>query len=392
MGVPFECDLCHFRNLNRRDPDQGDATDDWTLLCIRRAILDTFWSRETSTVRGNLSRLKLDYQSAMSSFSMACPLPALGSDEVEDKVGMSGALIMLNASLRQGKNVASHLQADTTRKTLSWLNNVYGASALASSEMVLSNQDTTYHIVNGPVTSRWRERNSQGVRRRMGMQRKQNEPLTMAVMLAILNLAEEDWRKSTSEEERKEVEETMCYMIIGFMLSLRGEEVPMTDLKGLTEYWEESFDLPDQQRYHCLPIADLSRSRVPSRLWLSRMLSRQLKAGRKSGFFFVKGKRRARISDYDPTFRAYLARVRARNEKLFLKNVKIEDYSLWRSLRRGATVSAMNHRTPKLVIDEINRWRRKRYAKNLEAGLPLCQVYSSVRYLIPLQIQYSRNH
>ena len=109
MGIPFECDLCHFRNLNRRDPDQGDAKDDWTLLCIRRAILDAFWSRESSTVRSNLNRLKLDYQSAMGTFSMACPLPALGSDEVEDKVGMGGALIMLNASLQQGKNVGSHL-------------------------------------------------------------------------------------------------------------------------------------------------------------------------------------------------------------------------------------------------------------------------------------------
>ena len=409
MGIPFECDLCHFRNLNRRDPEHGDARDDWTLLCIRRAILDAFWSRETSTVRGNLNRLKLDYQSAMSTFSMACPLPTLGSDEVEDKVGMSGALIMLNASLRQGKNVASHLQADSTRKTVSWLNNVYGASSWASSEMVLSNQDTTFHVVKGPVTSRWRERNSQGVRRRMGMQRKQNEPLTMAVMLAILDMAEKDWQKSTSQAERKEVEETMCYMIIGFMLSLRGEEVPMTDLKGLLEYWEETFDLPvaerhvmitlrgmfkgeDQMRYHCLPIADLSRSRVPSRLWLSRMLSRQYKAGRRSGYFFVKGKRRARILGYDPTFRAYLTRVKARHPKLFLKNVKIEDYSLWRSLGRGATISQMINQTPGLVIDEINRWRSKKNAKSLEAGLPLRQVYASVRYTMPLKIQYSRNH
>ena len=122
------------------------------------------------------------------------------------------------------------------------------------------------------------------------------------------------------------------------------------------------------------------------------MVSRQFKAGRRDGYAFVKGKRRARISDYDPTFRAYLTRVKAQNGKLFLKNVKIEDYSFWRSLRRGAVVSQLNNNTPGLVVDEINRWRSKKNAGSLEAGLPLRQVYASVRYTMPLKIQYSRNH
>ena len=34
MGVPFECDLYHFRNVNERDPIPGNSKDNMTLLCI----------------------------------------------------------------------------------------------------------------------------------------------------------------------------------------------------------------------------------------------------------------------------------------------------------------------------------------------------------------------
>ena len=61
MGIPFKCDLCHFRNLNGRNPCDHSAKDRYTLVLIRRAMLDACWSRERSTVTGNLSRLILDY-------------------------------------------------------------------------------------------------------------------------------------------------------------------------------------------------------------------------------------------------------------------------------------------------------------------------------------------
>ena len=102
--------------------------------------------------------------------------------------------------------------------------------------MVLTNQDRTFHIIDGPVTSRWRERNTKGFKRRVGIQRKQNEPLTVVLMLAILKLAKQDWKRSKSSYKKKTIKEVMYFMIIGFMLSLRGEEVPLTSLTGLIEY------------------------------------------------------------------------------------------------------------------------------------------------------------
>ena len=55
-------------------------------------------------------------------------------------------------------------------------------------------------------------------------------------MLTIFKLAEQDWKRSKSSYKKKTIEEAICFMIIGFMLSLRGEEVLLTSLAGLIEY------------------------------------------------------------------------------------------------------------------------------------------------------------
>jgi hypothetical protein len=103
MGVPFECDLCHFRNLTRRNPKWGDPNDEYMLTCIRRANLDVMWARASSTVRANLGRIRLDYDAARHVFSLYKPLPSLGWDELEDRVGMGVAIMTLHSSLRPGR-------------------------------------------------------------------------------------------------------------------------------------------------------------------------------------------------------------------------------------------------------------------------------------------------
>jgi hypothetical protein len=52
---PFQCDLCHFQNIKKRDPFAHDLKY-LNLLCgIRRANLDAFWERRPGTVKSNLT-------------------------------------------------------------------------------------------------------------------------------------------------------------------------------------------------------------------------------------------------------------------------------------------------------------------------------------------------
>ena len=50
LVVPFQCDLCQFRNMWYRDPLPEDK---FALMVIRRCILDIFWAREEGTVYKN---------------------------------------------------------------------------------------------------------------------------------------------------------------------------------------------------------------------------------------------------------------------------------------------------------------------------------------------------
>ena len=146
-------------------------------------------------------------------------------------------------------------------------------------------------------------------------------------------------------------------------------------------------------RWHLLAIGDQSKSNIPARRWIARALSRRIREGKVKGHFFSKESgKKASIGDYDPSFRAYIRRTMDHKPRLFHKNVLVEDYSLRRSPRRGATVSATNNGIPQPVIDEINRWRTKENARGSEAGLPLRQVYTSVRYMLSTQIVFSQSH
>ena len=45
--LPFQCDLCHFMQLQRRVPLEPIHQDWLLILAIYRVNLDNFWSRES---------------------------------------------------------------------------------------------------------------------------------------------------------------------------------------------------------------------------------------------------------------------------------------------------------------------------------------------------------
>ena len=57
MVCPFQCELCHFRNIQHRDPLPDEPRDDVLLATMRRANLDAFWARESGTVDGVIARV-----------------------------------------------------------------------------------------------------------------------------------------------------------------------------------------------------------------------------------------------------------------------------------------------------------------------------------------------
>ena len=125
--TPFQCDICQFINIHNRLPNRRSHQDNLLLLCIRRVILDSFWSREPSTVHANwlegnrFRKIQKNFGLEMSS------LPPQGPFPVKDDWGVNVACCMVLRSLDEGKN-AQHIQFCTVRKMRSFVSNYSHAS------------------------------------------------------------------------------------------------------------------------------------------------------------------------------------------------------------------------------------------------------------------------
>ena len=80
---------------------------------------------------------------------------------------------------------------------------------------------------------------------------------------------------------------------------------------------------------------------------------------------------KASMDDDDPLFRDYLKRAQKARPKLFSSAVPINEFSLLRSLMRGATTEAEKNNVDTVAIELTNRWRKKEASREYEAGLSM---------------------
>jgi hypothetical protein len=108
---PFQCDLCHFQNIQRRLPG-SDPRDEFFEVCIRRANLDALWAREASTVESNRREGK-HVRKAAEMFGVNHQWGrVMGPYPVQDTLGMFEAAAILLRSLDPGRNL-KFIQHDT---------------------------------------------------------------------------------------------------------------------------------------------------------------------------------------------------------------------------------------------------------------------------------------
>ena len=127
LMCPFQCDRCHFRNLEGRDPAEQNGRDQAYLVCIRRANLDAFWAREASTVTSNLREgRKMMEKLDVLRVNVGRNLPRMGPWPVEDSFGMMIAVATLMRTLDPGRTEAT-VQYDTARRFRSFSYNLWHA-------------------------------------------------------------------------------------------------------------------------------------------------------------------------------------------------------------------------------------------------------------------------
>jgi len=404
--TPFQCDWCLFWNLTRRYPRFSDRKDDLLMCCLRRCNLDALWGREESTMVANRRNLDRLIHLADIYTGREPTLPMLGPYPTHDAFGVEVAVAMLLQSMQPGR-YEKFSQFETMRKLRSAYSNLFHASCLGATTMATLDRDTAKtFLTHCPTQSLWFERFAKGCLKRMGQTVHQDMALSIAVILELLKMLEEEWLIAT-EEQKDKLAIVGAYSCIAFGGSFRGHEVLFVDLHGLTKYTDSHLDLngvpyliipllgrfknETGERYHLTPMVATTASGIQIGVWVKRLVDSKRKHGIPHGPAF---------SDFQGSLvntrwlsLEILDRIHtvqsSRPDLIPLEVNVYEEYGISRSFLQGVTTEARNRGVDENDINAMNRWRNVENAKGKRPRLKMQDHYSDIRMMVPTLLRFS---
>ena len=107
--------------------------------------------------------------------------------------------------------------------------------------------------------------------------------------------------------------------------------------------------------------------------------------------FRNKKKKSMTVGDMDFYFHKVLKEVQRRHPSIISESVNVEeDYSVSRSLRRGATAEARNVGICSDVINMNNKWRLILRANGMNPGMTMIERYTDAKVAAPTLIRFSK--
>ena len=413
---PFQCDLCHYRNIQGSDPLDGSAEDLRLQEAIRRAILDSFWARAPATVEANLREVKR-YMDSCSHFGVDCPfvryLPR-GPFPTEDTWGMLAACTLLHRSLDEGRN-SDTVQYGTIRKLQTAASNYSNTTPSGTGLVTVAADRLKQRFTSGPTTSLFFSRFTTGCHSRMGDVVIRDRALTIDVLEALFQVLNRVYeRADEGPRVQFEVVTLGAACAFGYSAAVRGEEFGHCVLAETVADSKESLDHPRLPHVmvvlrgvfkgspmiftHRFALALLSASGViNNRLWLSRLMVEYLVVRHvplQGPLFRLDPTRNVAmtISQFDALFHKYLGQVQVDYPRILNPQVDVQqEYSFRRSLRRGSTTHARNRAIDVDVIIANNRWRTSAKAGNRDPSLSMLETYTDAVASLDLNLRFSQS-
>jgi hypothetical protein len=387
--VPFECDLCVFRKLRDTDrPDASSERDKLLMACIRRMILDAFWSRATSTVNGHRDRAAFGLRlSAL--VKLKGPYIHRGPLPDYDHCGYEVAIQMLLHSRRKGKTDASYVQFDSIRKMRAVFSNQVRASPQATA-VTLSLGDQVGHYQRfsiDPCASFWFARFFQGCRFRMGQDWRPNQAMSMDLLLRMLETVRLRINDATSPRDLNRWIVFHSYATVTYVVSLRGPEGLLLDLAGLHRNWGKESDesyfflallgkIKGEQhdRCHLIPCSNKTESGIDVKGSVARLVAyKQTKKTMDGPAITDENGRPMTCRDIDDMMHEILEELFESDRSLFPPSIKDLEtlrsaYQAFRTLRRTSDTRALEMKVARDDIDIVNRWEQVEKAQGRKMG------------------------
>jgi len=404
--APFECEICIFIKLKGRYPQKGAEKD--ALLCdvLRRANLDVFWSRERATIANNVRNArKLCKMSAQ--VGMGGPFLSNGPMPSWDYCGYEVAVGILLASKEEGRHSKTHTQFRTLRHLRTAYSNFYKSSSMNawSSLSLESSEGANKQVSKCPTNSIWFTKFMNGLGSRMGEIHKPNLALSTAIIKKMTVVLKEEIGNSKDKTERFNLIVFGFYIVISYVLSLRGSEGLMVDLSTLIKGFKEKKEYlliglkgkikgETIERNHLFPCSKVTSSGLEVELWAKLIITTHKSFGREGGPAITDSRGDIiTTSILDRTLHDLLIRLYDQGE-VFPAEVSCEEdisdrFSVYRSLRRASDTRAINKKVSSNDIDVVNRWKRVETGKGRKFTGPMRQHYAEVSYLIEPFLRYT---
>jgi hypothetical protein len=404
LMTPFQCELCHFHNIYKREPAAYDLEDIEIIEFLHRCCKDALWSREPTVVANNLREAIRGRKSARRfKFPGETAIPPMGPYPLSDTFGMQAAMVVLERSLDPGKH-ATHVQWDTFRKARSAITNGAQAGVSGLEDTVGAYEKKRVWISKVPTHTFWFCRFATGIHRRVGDVKKQDEAVTIETLHVIERILENRWRLARASDDKRDTARLGAWIFGGFCTGLRGEEQVRIEFAGTKKSlkWLRKADpyfmfvVSGRTKGNQLSGAKFSVPCVkmtqgtglkPGK-WIERLVTLMDTAGITTGRLFQRRLDPPRMFEMEDDFMSILEEVQATTEAIDDELDVRERFGMERSLRRGVSAHARNMEVDEDLIKAINRWNKD--PSKGAARLDMIELYSQADALTPLYLRYSR--
>jgi hypothetical protein len=413
LMAPFQCHVCHFVNVTKREPKESEHLDKWALTTLLRANLDVFWASKSSTVLANLREIGHAFRCAK---ALGIELPIKdyqrGPFPVRDIFGAGMAMTILQRSFDPGLNSAT-IQWSTCRKLRSFYSNYVHTTPFGTGMATMTDGKKSTHFTASPTNSVWFKKFAQGLSTRLGQVTIQDQAISIDELLALQGILEHAWRQAWQAKDSTllfEIATIGAVVTNGYAAALRGEELGHARLHFTKTYTERGLIHPRKphvllslqgrfknvigRKRHQVPLVPVTKSGIQVQRWLLRLLHCYQELDITTGPLFRSSPTAtmpAKVKELDVLFHRYLLMVQESFPALIPASIDVPAiFSVKRSLRRGSTAQARNKSVPKDVIMLNNRWRSDEASKGY-SGVPgeIMELYTDVVVAVEALLKYS---
>jgi hypothetical protein len=233
------------------------------------------------------------------------------------------------------------------------------------------------------------------------------QAMIMTLLLALLSGIEQRIADAVSPREHNRWIVFHAYVVVTYVVSLRGSEGSLLDLEGLHKYWGKGdgsyvtialrgkIKGEHHERCHLLPSVPVTSSGVKVLDSLERLITHKQVKGFVDGPAISDEAGRAYSSRaIDDSLHEVLEDLFEEKRTLFPDHIEGREdlrksYQAFRTLRRTSDTRAIELKVDKDDIDVVNRWKTVERARGTWPPRPMRQHYADMSLLVKPFLRYT---